>query len=170
MTKDISRSHTAAIQVGKFTLGINDSILFLTLTWPFHCFFPALRIRPLTNQDRAQPRFASLSEDDVLEVHEDSVHVIPHNKTFHFDHVFRPSCSQAEIFSTVGDALVHKFVDGKCRCTFYWGEKQMLTWPHLIGYNATILAYVSIHIYHMHCPYWWSCYIRDKHLQERLIP
>ncbi|KAI7886775.1 kinesin-domain-containing protein [Lichtheimia hyalospora FSU 10163] len=80
----------------------------------------SLRIRPLTSQDRAQPRFASLSEDDVLETQDNSVHVIPHNKTFHFDHVFRPSCSQADIFSTVGDALVNKFVD---------------------GYNTTILAY-----------------------------
>lgn len=73
----------------------------------------ALRIRPLTERDRAQPRFASLSENDVLRAQDGSVHIVSQNKMFHFDHVFKPSCTQSEIFGTVGEKLVRKFVDGK---------------------------------------------------------
>ncbi|CDH52276.1 kinesin group protein [Lichtheimia corymbifera JMRC:FSU:9682] len=80
----------------------------------------ALRIRPLTERDRAQPRFASLSENDVLHAQDGSVHIVSQNKMFHFDQVFKPSCTQSEIFATVGEKLVRKFVD---------------------GYNVTILAY-----------------------------
>ncbi|KAI7874165.1 kinesin-domain-containing protein [Lichtheimia hyalospora FSU 10163] len=80
----------------------------------------ALRIRPLTERDRAQPRFASLSENDVLRAQDGSVHIVSQNKMFHFDQVFKPSCTQSEIFGTVGEKLVRKFVD---------------------GYNVTILAY-----------------------------
>ncbi|KAI9316361.1 P-loop containing nucleoside triphosphate hydrolase protein, partial [Dichotomocladium elegans] len=80
----------------------------------------ALRIRPLTDRDRAQPRFASISENDVIRVQNNTVHIASHGKSFHFDHVFRPSCTQGEIFASIGDKLVRKFVD---------------------GYNVTILAY-----------------------------
>ncbi|KAI9256630.1 P-loop containing nucleoside triphosphate hydrolase protein [Phascolomyces articulosus] len=80
----------------------------------------ALRIRPLNDRDRAQPRFASLSENDVLNVQDKNVHVVSQGKIFHFDQVFKPSCSQSDIFLTVGDKLVRHFVD---------------------GYNVTILAY-----------------------------
>ncbi|KAL0092018.1 kif21a protein, partial [Phycomyces blakesleeanus] len=80
----------------------------------------ALRIRPLTGRDRAQPRFANLAQDDVLKVHESTVQVVPHNKLFTFDYVFGPDSTQNEIFSALGDKLIQKFVD---------------------GYNVTILAY-----------------------------
>ncbi|KAI7875331.1 kinesin-domain-containing protein, partial [Lichtheimia hyalospora FSU 10163] len=80
----------------------------------------ALRIRPLTNRDRAQPRFANLSNDDVLKLHEKTVHVVPHNKLFTFDHVFGTNSQQSQVFETLGSKLIHKFID---------------------GYNVTILAY-----------------------------
>ncbi|KAI9032872.1 P-loop containing nucleoside triphosphate hydrolase protein [Phycomyces nitens] len=80
----------------------------------------ALRIRPLTGRDRAQPRFANLAQDDVLKVHESTVQVVPHNKLFTFDYVFGPDSTQNEIFSALGERLIQKFVD---------------------GYNVTILAY-----------------------------
>lgn len=86
-------------------------------------FNVALRIRPLTDRDRAQPRFANLANDDVLKVHDKTVQVVPHNKYFSFDHVFGSTSSQDDIFKTVGDNLIHKFVE---------------------GYNITILAYVRI--------------------------
>ncbi|KAG2217816.1 hypothetical protein INT45_005417, partial [Circinella minor] len=79
-----------------------------------------LRIRPLNDRDRAQPRFASISENDVLNVQDKNVHVVSQGKLFHFDQVFKPSCSQSDIFLSVGDKLVRHFVD---------------------GYNVTILAY-----------------------------
>lgn len=83
--------------------------------WCCHSYLSplALRIRPLTERDRAQPRFASLSENDVLRAQDGSVHIVSQNKMFHFDQVFKPSCTQSEIFATVGEKLVRKFVDGK---------------------------------------------------------
>ncbi|KAI8883227.1 kinesin-domain-containing protein [Backusella circina FSU 941] len=81
----------------------------------------ALRIRPLTDRDRAQPRFANLANDDVLKIIENtSVQVIPHNKQFRFDHVFDTESRQQDVFTNVGDPLVRKFIE---------------------GYNVTILAY-----------------------------
>ncbi|KAI7859176.1 P-loop containing nucleoside triphosphate hydrolase protein, partial [Circinella umbellata] len=80
----------------------------------------ALRIRPLTEKDRAQPRFANLSNDDILKIHERTVHVVPHNKLFTFDHVFGVDSTQSQVFEALGEKLIHKFVE---------------------GYNVTILAY-----------------------------
>ncbi|KAI9492902.1 P-loop containing nucleoside triphosphate hydrolase protein, partial [Zychaea mexicana] len=80
----------------------------------------ALRIRPLTEKDRAQPRFANLSNDDVLKIHEKTVHVVPHSKLFTFDHVFGVDSTQSQVFEALGEKLIHKFVE---------------------GYNVTILAY-----------------------------
>ncbi|KAI9490068.1 P-loop containing nucleoside triphosphate hydrolase protein [Zychaea mexicana] len=96
----------------------------------------ALRIRPLNDRDRAQPRFASLSENDVLNVQDKNVHVVSQGKLFHFDHVFRPSCAQSDIFLNVGDKLVRHFVDGMlCK-----GGRVLLFFG-FGGYNVTILAY-----------------------------
>ena len=67
----------------------------------------------MNDRDRAQPRFASISENDVLNVQDKSVHVVSQGKLFHFDQVFKPSCSQSDIFLSVGDKLVRHFVDGK---------------------------------------------------------
>ncbi|KAI9358108.1 P-loop containing nucleoside triphosphate hydrolase protein [Pilaira anomala] len=83
----------------------------------------ALRIRPLTERDRTQPRFANLAHDDVLKIHDSTVQVVPQNKLFTFDHVFGTNSTQEEIFSALGENLVRKFVE---------------------GYNITILAYVSV--------------------------
>ncbi|KAI8096924.1 P-loop containing nucleoside triphosphate hydrolase protein [Halteromyces radiatus] len=81
----------------------------------------AVRIRPLSDKDRSQPRFAHATEDDVLQVHSNSVIVSPpHNKSFTFDHVFGPQTQQAEIFTTLGQKSINKFVQ---------------------GYNVTMLAY-----------------------------
>ncbi|KAI9251325.1 P-loop containing nucleoside triphosphate hydrolase protein, partial [Helicostylum pulchrum] len=80
----------------------------------------ALRIRPLTERDRAQPRFANLAHDDVLKIHDSTVQVVPQNKLFTFDHVFGINSTQEEIFSALGENLIRKFVE---------------------GYNITILAY-----------------------------
>ncbi|KAI8384706.1 P-loop containing nucleoside triphosphate hydrolase protein, partial [Radiomyces spectabilis] len=80
----------------------------------------ALRIRPLTQRDRNQPRFANLANDDILKIRDNTVHVVPHNKLFSFDMVFGPDSQQSDIFSGLVDKLIHKFVD---------------------GYNVTILAY-----------------------------
>lgn len=75
----------------------------------------ALRIRPLTERDRAQPRFANIAADDILKVHEKTVHVVPHSKLFTFDHVFGPNSRQSQIFAALGEKLVHKFVEGMYR-------------------------------------------------------
>lgn len=75
----------------------------------------ALRIRPLTDRDRAQPRFANLAHDDVLKIHESTVQVVPQNKLFTFDHVFGTTSTQKEIFSALGDNLIRKFVEGTFR-------------------------------------------------------
>ncbi|CAO3614220.1 unnamed protein product [Cunninghamella echinulata] len=80
----------------------------------------ALRIRPITDKDRTQPRFANLNDDNCLKVMDNSLRVIPHNKIFNFDHIFGPSSQQQEIFATIGENLIHKFIE---------------------GYNVTILAY-----------------------------
>ncbi|CEP07253.1 hypothetical protein [Parasitella parasitica] len=80
----------------------------------------SLRIRPLTDRDRNQPRFANIANDDVLKIHDKTVQVVPQNKLFTFDHVFGTASTQEEIFTSLGDSLIRKFVE---------------------GYNITILAY-----------------------------
>ena len=72
-----------------------------------------MRIRPLTEKDRAQPRFANLSNDDILKIHERTVHVVPHNKLFTFDHVFGVDSTQSQVFEALGEKLIHKFIEGK---------------------------------------------------------
>ncbi|GAN10098.1 hypothetical protein MAM1_0320d09634 [Mucor ambiguus] len=76
--------------------------------------------KPLTERDRNQPRFANMANDDVLKIHDKTVQVVPQNKLFTFDHVFGTTSTQNEIFSTLGDSLIRKFIE---------------------GYNITILAY-----------------------------
>ncbi|ORX58840.1 kinesin-domain-containing protein [Hesseltinella vesiculosa] len=95
MTKVLSNSTTSAVQV-------------------------AVRIRPLTDRDRTQPRFANLNDDDCLKTIDNTIRVVPQNKLFTYDHVFGPNSQQDEIFETVASKLVLKFVE---------------------GYNVTILAY-----------------------------
>ncbi|KAG1189353.1 hypothetical protein G6F36_003969 [Rhizopus arrhizus] len=80
----------------------------------------ALRIRPLTDRDRAQPRFANLANDDVLKAQDKTVQVVSQNKYFTFDHVFGTTSTQEDIFKAVGDNMIRKFIE---------------------GYNITILAY-----------------------------
>ncbi|CAO3593340.1 unnamed protein product [Absidia cylindrospora] len=82
----------------------------------------AVRIRPLSDKDRTQPRFAHAASDNVLQAHENNTVVIspPHNKIFTFDHVFGPQTQQAEIFAALGEKSIRKFVE---------------------GYNVTMLAY-----------------------------
>jgi hypothetical protein len=96
----------------------------------------ALRIRPLTQKDRTQPRFANVNDDDCLKVMGNTVRVVPHNKLFTFDHVFGPTTQQHEIFSTLGEGLVHKFIEGK------HSPFSFIVW--CVGYNVTVLAYVRM--------------------------
>ncbi|KAI8985189.1 hypothetical protein BDB01DRAFT_835187 [Pilobolus umbonatus] len=80
----------------------------------------ALRIRPLTQQDRAQPRFSHSTDSDVIKAYDKSVAIPSQQKTFQFDHVFDTSTTQEHIFNTAASSLVDRFID---------------------GYNVTILAY-----------------------------
>jgi hypothetical protein len=73
---------------------------------------PAVRVRPLSERDRAIPRFSNMSESDILRIQNTSVYVAPHQKTFTFDYVFGPNSAQDEIFVTLADPLIHKFIDG----------------------------------------------------------
>lgn len=79
-------------------------------------FFPlllsAVRVRPFSDKDRAIPRFSNMSESDVLRIQNSSVYVAPHSKTFTFDYVFGPNSAQDEIFVTLADPLIQKFIDG----------------------------------------------------------
>ncbi|KAI9316029.1 hypothetical protein BX666DRAFT_2122305 [Dichotomocladium elegans] len=80
----------------------------------------ALRIRPLTSQDRAQPRFSQSTESDVIKAIDNTVVVVPQQKLFTFDHVFGTHSTQEQVFESVASGLVDRFID---------------------GYNVTILAY-----------------------------
>ncbi|KAJ8663336.1 hypothetical protein O0I10_000575 [Lichtheimia ornata] len=80
----------------------------------------ALRVRPLTSQDRAQPRFSQSTDSDVIKTFDTTVNVVPHQKAFTFDHVFGTNSTQEQVFSSVASKLVDRFID---------------------GYNVTILAY-----------------------------
>ncbi|KAL4212137.1 kinesin-domain-containing protein [Rhizopus microsporus] len=80
----------------------------------------AVRIRPLTERDRAQPRFANSANGDVLRAHEKHVQVVPQNKYFTYDYVFGTETQQSDIFTALGQKPVYKFIE---------------------GYNVTILAY-----------------------------
>ncbi|CEP13797.1 hypothetical protein [Parasitella parasitica] len=80
----------------------------------------ALRIRPLTERDRAQPRFANSSSSDVLRAQENHVQIVSQNKYFTYDHVFGPETQQGDIFARLGQKPIQKFVE---------------------GYNVTMLAY-----------------------------
>ncbi|KAI7896563.1 P-loop containing nucleoside triphosphate hydrolase protein, partial [Mucor mucedo] len=76
----------------------------------------AIRIRPLTERDRAQPRYAG----DVLRAQEKHVQIVSQNKYFTYDHVFGNDTHQNDIFTALGERPVQKFVE---------------------GYNVTMLAY-----------------------------
>lgn len=81
----------------------------------------ALRVRPLTQQDRSQPRFSNSTDSDVIKTYEKSVAIVPHQKSFQFDHVFDVNSTQEQVFTSVASNFVDRFID---------------------GYNVTILAYV----------------------------
>ncbi|CAO3658588.1 unnamed protein product [Rhizopus stolonifer] len=80
----------------------------------------ALRIRSLTEKDKAQPQFSHPTDTDILKAHDNSVVIVPHQKSFQFDHVLDASCTQEQVFNQVASSLVDRFID---------------------GYNVTILAY-----------------------------
>lgn len=76
----------------------------------------ALRIRPLTERDRAQPRFANSSSSDVLRAQENHVQIVSQNKYFTYDHVFGTDTQQGDIFARLGEKPVQKFVEGMWAC------------------------------------------------------
>ncbi|KAI9270989.1 hypothetical protein EDC94DRAFT_596739 [Helicostylum pulchrum] len=80
----------------------------------------ALRVRPLTSSDRSQPRFSHSTNSDVIKAYDKSVAIVPHQKTFQFDHVFDANSTQDQVFKSVASNFVDRFID---------------------GYNVTILAY-----------------------------
>lgn len=80
--------------------------------------YTAIRIRPLTERDRAQPRFANSSSGDVLRAHEKHVQIVSQNKYFTYDHVFSTETRQSEIFAALGQQPVHKFVEGNNQGSF----------------------------------------------------
>ncbi|KAI9014504.1 P-loop containing nucleoside triphosphate hydrolase protein, partial [Phycomyces nitens] len=86
----------------------------------------------------AQPRFANLANGDCLRTLEKSVHVVPLNKLFTFDHVFGPESRQSEIFAAVGQKLIHKFVEGEFPNK---SETNVINEKIIKCYNVTILAY-----------------------------
>lgn len=83
----------------------------------------ALRVRPLTQQDRSQPRFSNSTDSDVIKTYDNSVAIVPHQKSFQFDHVFDVNSTQEQVFTSVASNFVDRFID---------------------GYNVTILAYVRM--------------------------
>lgn len=80
--------------------------------------FTAIRIRPLTERDRAQPRFANSSNSDVLRAHEKHIQIVSQNKYFTYDHVFSTETRQSDIFAALGQQPVHKFVEGNTERSF----------------------------------------------------
>lgn len=78
----------------------------------------AIRIRPLTERDRAQPR-----NTEVLRANENYVQVVSQNKYFTYDHVFGPNTHQSEIFYSLGQSPVQKFIEGIHTLT----KQQLLT-------------------------------------------
>jgi ABC-type sulfate transport system substrate-binding protein len=81
-------------------------------------YYKALRIRPLTQQDKSQPRFSHSTDSDVLKTYENTVIIAPHQKSFQFDHVFDSSSTQEQVFNTVASNFVDRFVDGKKKKSF----------------------------------------------------
>jgi hypothetical protein len=49
----------------------------------------------------------------VLKAYENSVVIVPHQKSFQFDHVFDASSTQEQVFNTVASNFVDRFIDGK---------------------------------------------------------
>jgi hypothetical protein len=84
----------------------------------------AVRIRPLTERDRAQPRF----NGEVLKAQEKHIQVVPQNKYFTYDHVFGQETQQTDIFERLGQRPVQKFVEG------------MITKPGILPIIADILS------------------------------
>ncbi|KAF7722803.1 hypothetical protein EC973_002687 [Apophysomyces ossiformis] len=80
----------------------------------------ALRVRPLTQQDRSQPRFSHSTESDVIKTFDNAITIVPHQKSFTFDYLFDTESTQEQVFNGVGSKLVDRFIE---------------------GYNVTILAY-----------------------------
>ncbi|ORX61407.1 kinesin-domain-containing protein [Hesseltinella vesiculosa] len=80
----------------------------------------AIRVRPLTEQDRLQPRFSNSTDSDVIKTFGNTATIVPHQKSYSFDHVFDTESTQEQVFNGVASKLVDRFLD---------------------GYNVTILAY-----------------------------
>jgi hypothetical protein len=75
--------------------------------------YKALRVRPLTQQDRSQPRFSHSTNSDVIKTYENSIAIVPHQKSFQFDHVFDADSTQEQVFTKVASNFVDRFIDGK---------------------------------------------------------
>lgn len=99
----------------------------------------AVRIRPLTERDRAQPRFANSSSGDVLRAHEKHVQIVSQNKYFTYDHVFGSETQQSDIFAALGQRPVYKFIEGTSIISCFMTLAKFF----MPGYNVTMLAYVK---------------------------
>jgi hypothetical protein len=98
---------TTAVQVGKLPINIKSTDVSDNFC------FKALRVRPLTQQDRSQPRFSHSTNSDVIKTYENSVAIVPHHKSFQFDHVFDANSTQEQVFTKVASNFVDRFIDGK---------------------------------------------------------
>ncbi|KAI8331400.1 hypothetical protein BC941DRAFT_160479 [Chlamydoabsidia padenii] len=78
----------------------------------------AIRVRPLTQQDRSQPRFSHSSDSDVIKTIGNTITIIPHQKSFNFDYVFDTESAQDQVFTGVASNLVDRFLDGKQKASF----------------------------------------------------
>jgi hypothetical protein len=100
----------------------------------------ALRIRPLTRADKVQPRFSQCTDSDVLKTFENTVAVIPHQKSFQFDYVFDYTSSQEQVFTSVVSNLLDRFMDGNFK-TFSIPINWLLFFFMIIIANSIKLLY-----------------------------
>ncbi|CAO3597578.1 unnamed protein product [Absidia cylindrospora] len=80
----------------------------------------AIRVRPLSPNEKIQPGLPHTSESNVIKTIGNTVTIVPHQKSFHFDHVFDTESAQNQVYTGVVSNLIDRFLD---------------------GYNVTILAY-----------------------------
>ncbi|KAI7897830.1 P-loop containing nucleoside triphosphate hydrolase protein, partial [Cokeromyces recurvatus] len=73
----------------------------------------ALRVRPLTEQDRKHSKLSNSTESsNIIKTHENSIAIVPYQKSFQLDYVFDENSTQEQVFQAVASNLIDKFIDG----------------------------------------------------------
>ncbi|ORZ13713.1 hypothetical protein BCR42DRAFT_467444 [Absidia repens] len=80
----------------------------------------AIRVRPLSQNEQNHSSSSHTPESNVIKAIGNTVTIVPHQKSFHFDHVFDTESAQDQVYTGVVSNLIDRFLD---------------------GYNVTILAY-----------------------------